>query len=195
MHTDSLKSDLKRILDLGQVDICLRPEWNGVLKENRKLIRQHIFENIESADEILDMTLIPALTTGSISISHNRAMGGYVHISENVQWGFDIELTQRLTERNAKYYASPEEIRLAPSASSLWTAKEAAYKALPLAIQPTVIGEIELVDWQMIDEQWASCRIGRVQKRSMSGYHGVVYCGEEHTLAFFKGPQKQRMDA
>ena len=191
MLTDSLTADLQRILNLSQLSIHLREEWSSTQNAGRVQIRQYIFDTIEANNCFLDTDKVPSLTLGSLSISHDKMLGGFVHTTDDCSLGFDIEINERLNEKNVRRFASEEEFLNAPSASTLWTAKEAAYKALPFTQQPTVIGEIELTNWKNIDKNWSLCQIGSVQKRPVHGYTVAVYKGEKQTLAVVKGPPQQ----
>lgn len=191
---EELQAQMNDFLGTTDIRLFLKTDWSSSSPMGRHEIRRHIFLNIEADEQILNLNNLPICESGSLSISHNRQMGGYVHTNQNFQLGFDIEVSARLNDSNVRLFASTEEIRNARGAPILWTAKEAAYKCLPRVLQPTVIGEIELTNWRHPKNNWTCCQIGSVKSKHLQHYSGAIYSGQEYTLAFFKGPQSQRSD-
>ena len=107
----------------------LSPDWSS-LRENYR-------QNIHAA-----VNRRPAQTY--FSISHCQKAGGFVSAKRPI--GFDVEVATRVRPEIIARVASVDECLATPTPALLWSAKEAAYKALPE--QPTTISEITIFNWR-----------------------------------------------
>lgn len=117
----------------------------------------------------------------SASISHCQHFGGFAATFENAVIGFDIEEAARVTKEIAAR-VSPEGVDVAPS--SLWSAKEATFKALRGQNQPQVISEIQLVEWQILDSQTETYRLKDCRKWNIQSAYGLCYRKGIYQFAF-----------
>ena len=162
-------------LRLENFDFILKNEWASTAFQYRQLIRNFIFENISRTESVLQLDKKPTINGQGISISHNKNCGGFFTTSETSNIGFDIETTHRLNDKTmCRFSTNESEMLNAPSAAYLWTAKEAAFKALPIHEQPTVIAEIEIGDWLEINHHIFTCRILRIKNKTASDSKGLV---------------------
>lgn len=100
-------------------------------------------------DSILDMDNTPQglFANGQklyTSISHT--MDHAVFVLSECPMGVDLEERQRLSEAPVKRVCMPTELTLIPEDTKLlWSIKEAAFKAIPFAVQPQVISDIQIL--------------------------------------------------
>ena len=173
MHTGSL-IQLKAIealrlhLQLPDLQVILKSEWSSLNADHRLQIRKGLIEEIEkhiklSAEDkgrFLDLDQTPQHPHIGLSISHNKNCGGFVLNPQGQAIGLDVEIKDRVKENLiSRVAASQNEVQNAPSAASLWVAKEAALKCLLRSgLQPHVVADVEIGNWQF-SEQIEHCRL------------------------------------
>lgn len=150
----------KKFAHQHQIFLDLRDEWGSHNPEYRSLIRHEILTLCKKATPfldqateniVLDLQSPPTHLPIQVSISHCPEIGGFAW-SKNLQRqiGLDVEINQNVIDAVVKRVSRPNEWRIAPSAPALWTAKEASFKALFKKAQPTVLSEINILDWRPI---------------------------------------------
>lgn len=170
---------IRTLLGLPHLEVVLRPTWGS--------------ENLSYRDEIhgeLKKKMAKAYPFSDSSISHCRSMGGFaftVYDSNHViGLGFDLEEDSRVTPEIAQRVCKKEdEFSNAPSAASLWSAKEAAFKSLKGPKQPKVVSEIEITGWQKVDSQFETAFVKDPQAFGSSRIQGVLIKKAPYTFAFF----------
>lgn len=114
----------------------VNPDWSSEDQNHRQKIRK------------------AAAGARAISVSHCQAMGGFVGLTDlhpaGLQIGFDIEEIHRVTEAVTKRVAHHRDDNplVEEPWALLWTAREAAFKALAGPEQPQVISQIRLGEWR-----------------------------------------------
>lgn len=198
MHTGSLVNSkaleaLRRHLQLPVLQVILKSEWSSLQPDHRLQIRKGLIEEIEqhapmSAEDkgrLLDLEQTPRLSHIGISISHNKTCGGFALNPQGQAIGFDVEISARVKENLiSRVAASSDEVKRAPSAASLWVAKEAALKCLLRSgLQPNVVAEVEIGDWQT-NSDLESCRLITKEPR-VNNNRGCVMNLDDMKLAVF----------
>ncbi|MFN7904878.1 MAG: hypothetical protein ACK5P5_06805 [Pseudobdellovibrionaceae bacterium] len=187
MHSDQITADLRAHFQLQDFQLVLKKEWASTQDQYRQKIRQYIFDTVHSDEKILELHERPWILGRGLSISHNRICGGFMTSSEHQHIGFDMEINERLHVANiSRYSVNKNESAQAPTAACLWTAKEAAFKAIPKSDQPNVIGQIEIGDWNQISAHLFTCRMIRIKNKIVMDSLGLVSVSEHQTYAFFK---------
>lgn len=182
------KTILSNYLDISNPVFVLDFNWSSANPDNRKLLRQYIYEHIDRNPDILDLAKIPKLPQGSVSISHSRTWGGFIYTSTQLQIGFDTEINERLNINNiSRVSLSREEVISSPSPCALWTAKEAAFKSLLTSSeQPLVSKDIEIGQWKKLENNIYSCKGISVSGEKISGLYGICFIKDNDTLSFFR---------
>lgn len=173
--------------------MILKPEWSSLNADHRLKIRKglltelekHTPLSVEEKGRLLDLEHTPLHSKIGISISHNKNCGGFVLNPQGQAMGFDIEIKDRVKENLISRIAvSKDEAQRAPSAASLWVAKEAALKCLLRSgLQPNVVAEVEIGDWKKNDAI-ETCRLLTNDKR-ISQNRGCVMDLDNMKLAVF----------
>lgn len=159
---------------VSDLQIFAKPEWGSQNPSHRELIRT------ELASIFADKNL-------HTSISHCDGMG--VVVASSFPLGVDVEISARVEKKVAARVSSPEEVSAAPSPTSLWSAKEAVFKALRSYNQPSVISKISVGAWKNIDSQTETYRLlNPADFSSPSENKGVVVHFNQHTYSFFVFP-------
>lgn len=137
-------------------DIAQKSEWAAGHPNNRQKIRTDIAQQYtkhfsrEQLALIHDLSLIPKAEIGFFSISHCPEVGGYSY--SKFQHGFDIERIHRISDPILRRTASEKEYELAPKKYYLWSAKEAAFKALNRSSSSDqndlLITDLHCVNWK-----------------------------------------------
>jgi phosphopantetheinyl transferase (holo-ACP synthase) len=137
----------------------------------RGSIRKHVVSGInetvrtlslEERESILDVRQRPQFSDFTYSISHTGTIAAFTVMQDaHAGIGIDVESASRVTERVChRVCASALELASSPTPAMLWTAKEAAFKALSnfstrnheSAAMPEVISQIEIVNWQIASD-------------------------------------------
>lgn len=155
--------DLCRVaLDLPHLSGRFAADWASRAPGHREALRKGLIRDLRDRGclretdrtDLADLSRPPELAGFGVSISHSPLLGGYL-ISERARIGLDIEEKNRLRRDIVARVCSQDEIAAAPHWSFLWSAKEAAYKALPRDRQPPVISEISVLHWRTVgDGAW-----------------------------------------
>lgn len=184
---------LRRHLGLPDLQVILKNEWSSANADHRTKIREGLIEELEkhvrlTADErsrILDLQQIPLHSHVGFSITHNKQCGGFALDPQGHAMGFDIEIIDRVKENLISRVAvSKEEAERAPSAASLWVAKEAALKSLfRSGLQPNVVAEVEIGEWNL-DHAIENCRLITTEEK-LRNTRGCVMNLENMKLAVF----------
>jgi phosphopantetheinyl transferase (holo-ACP synthase) len=167
------------LLELAHLEVRIFPEWGSRSPNHREKIHQDLDQRTRLSGK--------ALTS---SISHCKSLGGYalsvLGPSRNWQMGFDIEEDARVSREVARRISiSEKEYLAAPSPASLWTAKEAAYKALKGPHQPAVIAELEIENWRQIDSQFETASLKDSHFFGSNRIHGALIKKSSFTFSFF----------
>ncbi len=172
-----LEERFRQILNCPDLILRMRSEWGAKQPNYRESLRQGIVKELAGSQEgqgmvrdhhrLLDLSELPSLEGHYISISHGQDLGGFVATTKGPV-GFDLEITKRVTKVAMERVASREEIQQAPSAASLWVAKEAAFKALRWDSQPTTISQIETTGWEMYQSLYETFRLKNPEKFTSS---------------------------
>lgn len=181
---DLLTRVAARDFNLPHLKLVLRTEWASLKASSRAEIRRYLFENLEAEACILDLDRTPQFKNHSVSISHSQTLGGFAHSPGRVALGFDVELKARARASLVRRVSvSDQELSQAPDACSLWTAKEAAFKALAGVGQPRGLFDIEIRNWKPLEEQGLFRCEALVD--GVSRARGTVASGPDACLALF----------
>lgn len=175
--SDDLKN-LREFFKITSLDVELRPNWGS---QN--------FGYREDLHGDLKKKMAHAYPFSDSSIAHCRSVGGYAFTTYDsnhvISLGFDIEEDSRVSkEVVSRICKDTQEVDLAPSFSSLWTAKEAAFKALKGAKQPQTISSVVLTDWKKLSH-FETVRLKDPQQYNYSNVIGLILKKADHSLAFF----------
>ena len=169
---NSFLESVKKVLQDPSLGFIAQDIWGSHNPAHRELLHAEVTKI---------KNLHPLVHT---SISHSDGMGAVIYSKWPV--GVDVEQTSRVLEKIAARVSTKEELATAPSPASLWTAKEACFKALKSFEQPSVISQISIGDWQKIDSQTETCRLMNPQSfDSPSENQGIVLHTIHHTCSFF----------
>lgn len=121
------------------------------------------------------------------SKSHAPGLAGFIQTQDRLLGlGFDIEKTERVTaEVAARICQNPKEFSQAPSPASLWTAKEATYKALRGPAQPQTVSQVCLENWQKHDSQFETYNFHPLGAQFKRENKGLVIHKKFYTFSFF----------
>ncbi|MEK2647098.1 4'-phosphopantetheinyl transferase family protein [Bdellovibrio sp. BCCA] len=159
---------------VSDLQVFAKPEWGSQNPSHRELIRTELAEVFSNTD----------LKT---SVSHCEGMG--VVVVSRSPLGVDVEVRAHVEEKIVARVSSNEEVLAAPSPASLWSAKEAIFKALRSYNQPSVVSKISVGAWKNIDSQTETYRLLHPEIHgSPSENRGVVMHFGEHTYSFFVFP-------
>lgn len=131
---------LRSLLNSPDLQLFAKSEWGSDNPEYRSLLHAE-------RDRLLSQS------SGKLysSISHTQGMG-FLAISSK-PLGVDVEVVSRVHQAVIARVSNSEELGAAPSSSSLWTAKEAAFKATREYNQPSVLSNISIGGWRNIESQ------------------------------------------
>ena len=131
---------LRTVLNSPDLQLYAKADWGSDNPDYRRLLhaeRDHLLS--QSSEKLYS------------SLSHTKGMG-FLAISSK-PLGVDVEVVSRVQEHVIARVSNSEELGNAPSGSSLWTAKEAAFKATREYNQPSVISDISIGAWRNIESQ------------------------------------------
>jgi phosphopantetheinyl transferase len=160
-------------------DLYISPQWGASLVGSREALQKFIDESCPSFH----------------SLSHAPQMGGVLFAPSPC--GFDIELTDRVTEKIVQRVSSPSEwgsfLKTKLPFSYLWCAKESAWKSLRGRGQPPTISDVEL-NWKNLplenrnsEMDGAVFSIHSVRGAAMiNGAKGAVFQHGAYTLSYIK---------
>ncbi|KHD88095.1 MAG: hypothetical protein OM95_11315 [Bdellovibrio sp. ArHS] len=169
--SQSVIESLKKHLPCPQLEVLMASAWGSQNASHRTLIRDELAKILNGRD----------LYT---SVSHCTDVG--IAVIAPAPIGIDVEIKDRVTAPVMARVSRPEEMQAAPSLSSLWCAKEAAFKALRPYDQPSVLSKISIGDWQNIDSQFETYRLLNASEfNSPSENRGVTIHSSAHTFSFF----------
>jgi 4'-phosphopantetheinyl transferase len=120
----------QKALNDPRLTIVTRADWGAHNPQHKELIYAALDQHLQRSPH------------PHSSISHTESEGGFVLSQFPV--GFDIEVSERVTEKIVARVSSEEEVRSSPSFASLWSAKEASFKALKHFHQPTAMSQIKI---------------------------------------------------
>lgn len=183
MYSAPLIEHAKKYLNLDKIEIQLCEEWSSQFDDSRIKIRKYIFEHFEPNEQLLDLNLTPNLLNFSLSISHNKLLGGFALTSRSINLGFDVEVKDRVRIDLVARVSKKQELETAPGAAALWVAKEAAFKSLRGEAQPKTLSEVEIGDWCAVAPNTYSCRI---LNKDSENFSGLVYMNSQQAYSLFR---------
>jgi hypothetical protein len=166
----------------------LRNLGSTFYSDHRQLLRQHLFDALSQAQlnpstDLLDLKKRPEHPKLNISLSHGPEHSLLAWAPKTHHIGIDIEALDRLSDKIIERVSTSKEVAESPQGAYLWSAKEAAFKAL----FPTfnVVSSVEIIDWtELSPQRWT---FGVDLKNNSLGY-GELCLIERHSIAFFTLP-------
>ncbi len=156
--------------------------------DHRTLIRSDIIKNFgeswssEENKNFLDLKKIPKAANGFVSISHTDSCGAWIFSSQIL--GIDLEIKNKITDKTVARIGNTEEInhtqKIFPSLAPLWTAKEAAFKALNPANEIKVLSQIN-INWlkKISISQNETILLSQVQTNKKNSCNGLTIINEQ----------------
>ncbi|RYZ90417.1 MAG: 4'-phosphopantetheinyl transferase superfamily protein [Proteobacteria bacterium] len=151
-RSESLTNTLRSNLGSSSLEVFLG-DGNLDRVAIRKFLLSRYQDEFPSHDETLNLNERPVGQSISVSISHCPSRSG-VLVADRAEgsFGLDLENPARVKEAVARRVAVAGEMETTPSFAHLWVAKEAFFKALPEALQPITISELQISDWVIQSE-------------------------------------------
>ena len=137
---------MKHALKCESLEIHLSDEWNAVKRSELRSAAGQF-----AGRDFSDLSALPHDETWSLSLTHCKSAGGFAAVKKPLRVGLDLEIADRIEERVVRRVSSNEEVATAPNVSLLWVGKEALFKSLREFDQPSVLGELRLLNWQKIE--------------------------------------------
>ena len=134
-------------------------------EDHRERIRLAIFQTLQSdysieAPEVMNLDLLPKVTGLSISIAHAPGLGGFVISKDASSIGFDIEKTDRVTEKKlGRVLSENESIDSVTPVSIMWCAKEAGVKWASWLGHSSLMSQVETSNWVNDGNDRWSCEL------------------------------------
>lgn len=167
---DLFLKSAQELLQDPSLQLFCRPEWGSKNQDHRQLLHTQIAKIKESASDF-HTSLAHAADLGFIGASRFAI-------------GVDAERSDRVLPKIVERVSSFNELPLAPSASALWCAKEACFKALRTFKQPPVISQLSIGDWQPRGSEVFTCRLLNSESFKAPALNlCVVLQTYEHTFA------------
>jgi phosphopantetheinyl transferase (holo-ACP synthase) len=120
--------------------------WSARLPNCRAQIRAAVSQLV--GESVEDLSSIPDSSKMSISISHCPGLGGFALTEKPACIGLDLEVASRVDQKHIARMASPVELEQMPSPAHLWAAKEAVFKCLRGPMQPLILTDLVVGQWQ-----------------------------------------------
>ena len=124
-------------------------------------------------EKILDLGSLPGVDGAHISLSHTLGAGAFAiyfkdktDVAESIcSLGVDVEVRGRVSERLAsRISCNEEEVKKSLHPDFLWTAKEAAFKAMSAADSPCGMNSIFISDYLRLETHTPFFRCSDVKK-------------------------------
>lgn len=177
----------------SDVRVVLYPEIQSTHKNHRNLLRQRAKKDLVNCGIPLDglygfedLSTLPKLKQGSISLSHSPLGSAMIHSSSHRSVGIDVEVKNRIHPKLLARVSLESELNSAPQGFDLFTAKEAAWKALNSFENLPTLSHIETCKWS----QFAPEQFQYYVKKPVEGLPGWGIGIEltEVYLSFFMNP-------
>ena len=148
--------------------LCHLIPFNKNILEQRKKLREQLIQKIESIKKLsleqkqslLTLNTPPQVPFVSLSLSHCALAGGFIiSPSAHLSLGFDLEQNGRAKEKTVLRISNQDELNQSPSASFLWSAKEAAYKSLSQYQNHTHIKQIAVFNWHHVPSERETTKV------------------------------------
>lgn len=174
-----------KILNDPSLRVYLSPHWGSTQNNYRINLRRSLFEVIRDLgdemsryQQLLALEVPPTSERFAISISHTKALGGFVLSEKFPLIGFDVEEISRVEQKVTQRVMHPDSHK-APSPAHLWSAQEAAFKALNKRLSLSVLSQINVSDWKKIDSFTYKYTANVISKsNSVSAQGGCILDGD-----------------
>lgn len=134
--------------------------------------------------EKLQSAIDEKLRGGSLaySVSHSKVLGGAAFAAGELQVGFDLEETSRVSEAVALRVSDKKQLEMAPTPAALFVSKEAAFKALRGHRQPLILSEVQILEWKIHDFSLPLYNFTAGLKSQQFQWFGVCFQDGENTV-------------
>lgn len=182
MLTEEQEIQLRRYLEVNQLLLVLKPDWNSRNRDHRLNLRSGLKYELEKLRPNIDFSSVlnlehrPEFPELSISISHCLSLGGFAILQDSQkQIGLDLEVSSRVSSKHISRISRPSERERISSVEPvvIWTAKESAFKACAGIFQPSVVSAIHLKDIKRIDNNAYFFEAG--PEKTTLGIKGISY--------------------
>ena len=143
------------------VKLFIFQDLNSQTPNHRLLLRQNLVKLLKSLrvavkdpTPLLNLEQPPNIPGVGISLSHCHRGSALLLDLKGRSVGVDLEETQRITSKVVARIARPSELNSVPSTQLLFTAKEAAWKALNKKLRIAAISQIETHQWSQVELGW-----------------------------------------
>jgi 4'-phosphopantetheinyl transferase EntD len=143
-----------KILNEFSFDYRWKPQINSDISDYRLLLRKDILAELKKISpqlkepDILSLEAPPQHPELSLSLSHTHYGSIYGWTQKPTTMGLDTEFRLRIKKNVIDRVCTDTEIKKAPQFYLLWTAKEAAFKALSKTLNCQTVSEITVSNWE-----------------------------------------------
>jgi phosphopantetheinyl transferase (holo-ACP synthase) len=206
-HFESFKSlakevshnQLRRIESSQSLDLILilSPFWGSQQKDYRLRLRKELADLLTSQEtnspeenhlehnKLTDLKQPPTHLDWSVSLSHCPSQGGFALCKKEFRLGMDIEKKARVIPKLLLRVSNPLEACQAPP-SYIWSAKEAAFKAISADYPGLLLSDINIGSWST--ESLGAPMSFEAHVGTQSPHYlglGLLYDRPPYVIAFF----------
>ncbi|MEM7646002.1 MAG: hypothetical protein AAF203_03745, partial [Pseudomonadota bacterium] len=162
------KTSTERSVDDHSPSLYFFNDLKSTQANHRKELRQQLQTIIQrrepsiNFDGLSDLSKRPVLPGYSMSLSHCPLGSGFcLFPDDQVQVGFDLEQKSRLNPKLIERVSTQIERNQSINPLFLFTAKEAAWKAVNKPLSLLTISDVHTTSWRLIEPNWYTYQIER----------------------------------
>jgi hypothetical protein len=124
-----------------------------------------------------------------LSRSHSLGMGGFAILppERRLNLGFDLELSSRVEPKLANRIKHEQESSLQISPASLWTAKEASFKAMSSDSSLKFLSQLETFNWKSLDSRNETFQVRFQSRKTSTAGWGWTFNLDKYCLCLVLG--------
>ena len=183
----------QKIIQSFSVEVLIDRSITSQIKDHRRLLRKSLMEELKLRGQtgptqaILDLESLPVSKGYSISLSHSPGGSAIALARGQAGLGIDIEVKSRLDLKIINRLATQKEIDQSLDPRHLFSAKEAAWKALFSNLPSVTVSQIEISQWSQVGSDWFGFNV-LTNGKKVSG-EGFLWEDSSIYLALFISPQ------
>lgn len=189
--TIPVQGSFRNTLNNQSLRVFEKAEWGSLNPDHRIEMRRFLLQHASTSEHsgkleetLLDLNQIPVQIGAKFcSLSHSMHQGMIAFCENPV--GIDLEKSERVQPRVVARVSSEKELQRAPSASALWCAKEAAFKALRSYQQPEVLSQLEIGGWRESQDGLLLFELKNSEDFGAPQGRGAFYHNDIYSLAIF----------
>lgn len=184
MDLEQKLSFIRKETGLKNLKLILDKAFCSKAPDFRIALRRHLSVKTDNDPKVLVLDALPQLKSLDVSISHCPLTGGYLLAEKPWSVGLDLEASSRVELKHVQRLSQTSEQDFLMDPATLWTAKEAAFKAFSKVDGLELTSDVVIMSGKMSQHSMTEFEAAPKASPKRRG-RGWIFADDELMVALF----------